>query len=127
MKIEYIAHEGKKYTIEWYYDARNRSVALEYFNELSIARKKKLINLFITMGEVGKIFKKDKFNYEEDKVYAFKPSPDRFLCFFFTGAKIIVTNAYEKKSEKMPVREKERALKYKEDYAKRVAKGDYYE
>jgi hypothetical protein len=87
MNIEYIAHKGKKYTIEWYYNNRGASDALEYFNDLPIARKKKLLSLFITMGEMGKIFKKDKFINEDDQIYAFKPSPDRFLCFFFKGSK----------------------------------------
>jgi phage-related protein len=79
------------------------------------------------MADLGKIFNREKFIHEEDQVYAFKPSPDRFLCFFFTGSKIIITNAYEKKTQKMPVREKERALKYREDYIKRVKGGNYYE
>lgn len=127
MKIEYVAHKGKKFTIEWYYDSRDKSVALEYYNELSLARKKKLANLLETMGEIGKIYKPDKFIHEDDQIYAFKPSPDRFLCFFFTGAKIIITNAYEKKSKKMPPKEKERALKYREDYEKRIKRGAYYE
>lgn len=127
MAIDRVAYKGSKFTIEWYYDSRRKSVAYEYFKVLPFARQKKLLNLFETMGETGKIFNKEKFTYEEDQIYAFKPTPDRFLCFFFTGAKIIVTNAYEKKTQKLPPREKERALKYKEDYVKQTKGGTYYD
>jgi len=76
---------------------------------------------------MGKIVNKEKFRYEGDRIYAFKISPDRFLCFFFEGAKIIITNAYTKKTTKMPQKEKQRALKAKEDYIKRYGGGKYYE
>jgi len=124
---EYLAHQGDIFTIEWYFDKRGRSQALEYFEKLSLSRKKKLIHLYLLLGDIGKIFNEEKFRYEGNQVYALKPAPDRFLCFFFDGKKVIVTNAYEKKSSKMPTREKERALKYKEDYKKRCKGGIYYE
>lgn len=123
----YIAYEGPQFTIEWYFTAKGQSQALEYFESLSPERKRKLSSLLIAMASMGKIFNEEKFIHEGDKIYAFKPTPDRFLCFFFTGAKIIITSAYEKKTNKMPVREKARALKYKEDFLKRIKEGGYYE
>jgi hypothetical protein len=33
------------------------------------------------MGDFGKIYDKTKFTYEGDKIYAFKPQPDRYLLF----------------------------------------------
>lgn len=48
-------------------------------------------------------------------------------CFFFSGKKIIVTNAFHKKSNKLPPPEKDRALKYKKDYELRVKEESYYE
>ena len=49
-----------------------------------------------------------------------KLQPDRYLCFFFTGKKIIVTNAYHKKSDKLPPNEKSTALKNMAAYKKAV-------
>ncbi|HBR70835.1 TPA: hypothetical protein DIC20_02565 [Candidatus Dependentiae bacterium] len=49
------------------------------------------------------------------------------LCFFFDGAKIIIVHAYEKKSQKMPPGEKQKALKAKTDYIKRNNGGTYYD
>jgi hypothetical protein len=79
------------------------------------------------MGDVGKIMNTEKFNFEGDKLFVLKPSPDRFFCFFYKGSKLIITNAYAKKSQKMPLREKERALKLKDDYIKRCNAGSYYD
>ena len=68
-----------------------------------------------------------KFRHEGDQIYAIKPAPDRFLCFFYHDSKMIVTNAYEKKTDKMPIREKDRAIKAREDYIKRSKEEKYYE
>jgi hypothetical protein len=70
---------------------------------------------------------KSKFRYEGDKIYAFKSRPHRFLCFFIEGGKIIVTNAFWKRQDKLPQQEKERALRCRESYIKRVEIGKYYE
>jgi len=78
------------------------------------------------MGDIGEIKDTTKFNYEGDHIYAFKPKPDRFLCFFYVGNKIIVTNAFRKKQPKLPQTEKDRAERNKKDYQSRVKKGEYY-
>jgi len=127
MKKELIAYEGNEYTIEWYFNDRGKSEALGYFESLPNDRKKKFVHLLTLLGDSGKIFNQEKFRYEGDQIYVFKPSPDRFFCFFFDSAKVIVTNAYEKKSAKMPPKEKDKALKVKENYIKRVKEGTYYD
>ena len=70
---------------------------------------------------------KEKFINEGEKVYAFKPQPDRFFCFFFIGAKIIITNAHEKKTSKKSPREFAKAVIAHEDYIIRTKQGKYYE
>ncbi len=123
----YVAYCGAELTIEWYYTGRGKSEALDYFKDLPLSRKKKVAYMFESLAQLGKIFNKEKFRNEGDQIYAIKASEDRFLCFFFDGAKVIVTNAYAKKSAKMPPREKQKALKAKQDYIKRVKGGIYYE
>jgi hypothetical protein len=124
--IEYIAYRGKRFVLEWYHDRRYRSPSLDYFNALTVDEKVKVLQLFKRMGDVGEIHDKTKFNYEGDHIYAFKPNADRFLCFFFKGKKIVITNAFRKKQPKLPLNEKYKALKYKVDYEVRVNGGDYY-
>ena len=54
--------------------------------------------------------------YEGDEIYAFKPQPDRYLCFFKKGKKIIVTNGFSKRTNKLPLAEKTIALENKKIY-----------
>jgi phage-related protein len=127
MRREYIAYMGAAFTIEWYFDSKGVSQAFDYYKSLNTEERIKLLRLLKRIGDVGEIKDKTKFNFEGDKIYAFKPIPQRFLCFFFTGKKIILTNAFCKKQPKLPRNEKEKALKYKIDYEKRVDNGGYYE
>lgn len=124
---QYIAYQGSEFTIEWYYDIKGESLALEFFKKQPKEQQRKLLNLFRLMGEQGKIFDETKFRNEGDKIYAFKPQPDRYLCFFFQGKKIIVTNAFIKKTQKLPQGEKELALKAYQSYEKRIKEKTYYE
>ena len=127
MKKSFIAYDGEEFIIEWYFNSMGKSPAFEYYNKLSTTQKMKLEYLFRMLADTGKIRSEEKFRNEGNQIYAFKPMPDRFLCFFYQGAKIIVTNAFEKKQDKMPPREKEKALKLKDDYIKRCIEGTYYE
>lgn len=124
---EILAYEGPCFTIEWYYDENGTSQALDYFNRLGDAQKRKVLMLFKRIGDSGKISDITKFRNEGDEIYAFKPQPDRFLSFFFMGKKIIVTNAFCKRSQKLPECEKQRAIFSMHSYNTRVQKGDYYE
>ncbi|MBS1987534.1 type II toxin-antitoxin system RelE/ParE family toxin [Candidatus Dependentiae bacterium] len=127
MKAQFIAYKGKEFTVEWYFNSQGKSSSLKYFIELPEEQKDKTFYLIQTLADVGKIINKEKFNYEGNQIFAIKPSSNRFLCFFFEGSKIIITNAYKKQTQKMPPREKERALKSKDDYIKRQREGVYYD
>ena len=126
-QIEFIAFKGIKFTIEWYYGENKKSQSKDYFESLDENRKISTLNLFKLMGNIGQIRNKEKFNFEGDGIYAFKPQPDRFLCFFQKGQKIIVTNGFHKKQDKLPVSEKDRALKARASYFERLERGNYYE
>ena len=124
---EYIAYKGRAYTIEWYFTEKGDSPALDYYNDLRKDQRIKLLYLLKRMGDIGKTNDTTKFHNEGDKIFAFKPKPNRFLCFFESQGKIIITNAFCKKQQKLPKNEKERALAYKESYEKRMKEGIYYE
>jgi len=84
------------------------------------------MQLLVMIGDMGQIRNKEKFRNEDDKIYAFKPKPHRFLCFFVEGRKIIITNAFTKNQQKLPSGEKSKALKCMQDYQDRIKKGTYY-
>ena len=117
---EYTAYQGERYVIEWFYSDKGKSQVLEYYQSLSPADRRKVLRLFQLMGENGQIRDKTMFRNEGNKIYAFKPQPHRFLSFFFEGNKIIITNGFIKKQQKLPKPEKDRALRLKDDYQHRV-------
>jgi len=124
---EFIAYCGNAYTIEWYFDEHNHSEVLEYYMKLTTHDRIQLLKLLKRMGDVGVIHDKTKFRFEGDKIYAFKPQPERFLCFFFEGKKIIITNGFKKKQQKLPDQEKNNALMKRDSYIKRIKTGEYYD
>jgi phage-related protein len=123
----FLAYQGNFFSIEWYFDASGYSQPLDYFMNLAEDDQDKTLYLFKRIGDFGKISDRTKFNFEGDGIYAFKPQPHRFLSFFIVGKKIIITNAYRKKTDKIPRNEKEMASKKKSDYLIRIQKGEYYE
>jgi len=117
-------YTGPKFSLEWYYDKDGKSVGFDYFLEMTREQRRKFFVLVKRMGEFGKIFDTTKFRNEGDGIYAFKPQPDRFLSFFTDDKKIIVTNGFLKKTDKLPKNEKDLAMKYRDDYFERK-KGGY--
>ena len=124
---EYVAYRGEKFTIEWYYNEKNESQPLDFFNTLIPVEQQKFFHLLKRMGDFGFISDKTKFRNEDDGIYAFKPQPNRFLSFFYEGSKIIITNAFMKKSQKLKKQDKDCAIKARNDYTKRVKEGTYYD
>ncbi|MCL2411306.1 MAG: type II toxin-antitoxin system RelE/ParE family toxin [Treponema sp.] len=118
-----LIYSGSEFTLEWYYDKNGKSVAKEYYLESTTDLQKKFLILVKRMGDFGKIFDKTKFRNEGDGIYAFKPQPDRYLSFFTDRKKIIVTNGFKKKTDKLPKNEKDLAKKIRQDYFDRQSGG----
>ena len=114
-----IIYIGEKFTIEWYYDKNGKSIAREYYLETTREQKRKFYILVKRMGDFGKILDITKYRHEGDGIYAFKPQPDRYLSFFTDGKKIIITNGFKKKADKLPKNEKKLALGFRQDYINR--------
>ena len=123
---EFIAYEGEVLTVEWFFDEKGKSDALDFFEALSDTQKRKTLMLFKRIGDFGKISDITKFRNEGEKIFAFKPQPERFLSFFYAGKKIVVTNGFRKKAQKLPKKEKNLALNRMKNYDSRVKSGDYY-
>jgi hypothetical protein len=58
---EFVAYQGEFYTIEWFFDQKGTSQALEYFYAMNASQKRKLLMLFKRMGDFGRISDKTKF------------------------------------------------------------------
>ena len=127
-KEEYIFYQGEKFQVEFYFTETGKIPAKEYLEEMVIDVKVKLAVLVKYIAEQGKIFDITKFRIvdSKEKIYEFKPLQYRFFNFFYEGMKIIITNGYMKKSQKMSKRDLERARNIKKDYTYRVKEGTYY-
>jgi len=121
-----VIYEGECFTVEWYYEENGYSQAYEYFLTTSDVQKRKFLILVKRIADVGKIFDTTKFRYEGDDIFAFKPQPDRYLSFFVVGRRIIITNGFYKKTDKLPDTEKELALRYKNNYLSRYIYGNNF-
>ena len=115
-KEDCVIYEGLFFQIEWYFDSKGNSQPYDYFQECDLTQKRKFLMLCQRMGDFGKIMDCTKFRNEGDEIFAFKPQPDRYLCFFRKGKKIIVTNAYRKSGDKLPKSQKDLAIKNRTDY-----------
>jgi hypothetical protein len=127
MRKEFVVYQGAQFTVEWYYDAAGKSDVFDYFEDLEAGQQNRLLFLVKRLADAGKIHNKEQFRNEGDKIFAFKPQPDRFLCCFQQGRKVIITNAFCKKQQKLPPKEKQRALERTKDYEQRVSLGKYYD
>lgn len=115
-KEDCVIYEGLFFQIEWYFDSKGNSQPFDYFQECDLTQKRKFLMLCQRMGDFGKIMDCTKFRNEGDEIFAFKPQPDRYLCFFRKGKKIIVTNTYRKSGDKLPKSQKDLAIKNRTDY-----------
>lgn len=130
---ERLIYAGKHFHAEWYYTADGDMPAYTYYQDLSTkdrARFILIVKQFCDRAR-GDFLPKTIYNLEDaaNKIYAFKPNAERFFNFTTSGARVIVTNAYQKDSQKMSKAGKAQcsvSAKYKADYLKRVAGGAYY-
>ena len=125
---DYVLYKGDKYIVEFYFTDKGFLPAKEYFDRASRQIKIKLLALVKYIAENGKLFDENKFRIvdKEHKIYEFKPFKERFFNFFYEGKKIIITNAYRKKGQKVNQRELSKAINIKIDYDLRVKGGFYY-
>ncbi len=125
---EYIFYQGKKFQVEFYFTENNKIPAKEYLEKTSLQVKLKLAALVKYISESGQIFDKGKFRLvdSKNKIYEFKPLNHRFFNFFFKEGKIVITNAYIKKTQKVDRKELNKSQKMKKDYMRRVKGGVYY-
>ena len=125
---DYIFYQGDKFQVEFYFNEKGELPAKQYFDSAGHQVQVKLLALVKYMAENGKIFDDTKFRIvdKRQKIYEFKPKGERFFNFFYKGKKIIITNAYPKKGQKVNKRELNKAIRLKKDYETRVRGGDYY-
>ena len=129
-----LIHRGKYFTAEWYYTAEGIMPGFDYYEELDEIDRDRFDDLtrYLCETRPGSILPKTIYRIEDraERIYALKPRAERFFNFTTAGAKIILTNAYHKHSQRMGKGDME-SLKFsvrcKRDYFRRLEEGTYYE
>ncbi len=126
---DYIFYQGDKFQVEFYFTETGKMPAKEYFENEKKDVQVKLAALVKYISDHGRLFDKTKFRKvnSEEKIFEFKPKEHRFFSFFYKEKKIIITNAYMKKSQKVSKNDLEKAKNIKRDYIVRFIGGNYYE
>lgn len=129
LQEEYVLYRGEKFQIEFYFTQKGKMPAKEYLGVVDEQVKLKLLYLIKSISENGKIFDETKFRLvdKQERMFEFKPHEQRFFNFFYGDRKIIITNAYRKRGQKVNQRELVKAINSKMDYEFRVKGGIYYE
>ena len=130
MKAEdYIFYQGNKFQVEFYFDEEGNIPAKEYLESLNVQNVIVKLAAFVKLiADEGVLFNQQKFRIvdNKEKIYEFKPAGYRFFNFFYAGGKIIITNGYAKKSQKVDKEELKRAIRLKQNYIHRIKGGKYY-
>lgn len=129
-----LLYRGKSFDVEWYYNQDGTLPALEYYRRMPEVDQLKLRWIVKHMADSphGTQLPLTMYRIEDkpNKVFVFKPRAERFFNFTTTEETIIITNAYQKHSQQMTKQDKEElrtAIRYREDYFRRVKEGTYYE
>lgn len=126
---DYIFYQGEKFQVEFYFTKTGEIPAKEYLEKESLDVQVKLAALVKYIADQGRLFDITKFRKvdSKDNIFEFKAGDHRFFSFFYKGGKIIITNAYLKKSQKVSKGDLEKAKNMKKAYTARVKGGIYYE
>ena len=117
-----LVYEGQVFCVEFYVSPTGESPAEEWLEQRPLSVQQKFAALFARMGDQGKIWNEQKFKHltETEQIFEFKVDDGRILCFFFFGKRLILTHGFQKKGDKTPKREIERAQEYKRGFEQRV-------
>ena len=123
-----VLYQGTRFQVEFYFTEKGDIPAKEHFDSSERLIQVKLLALVKYLAEEGRLFDETKFRLvnKEEKIYEFKPMSERFFNFFWEGKKIIITNAYHKKGQKVDLKELARSIKLKKNYELRVKEETYY-
>ena len=113
-----------KFTVEFYETKHGRRPAEEFLNELDIKMRGKLVMILKVLQEKGMQLREPYSKYLEDGIFEIRGKVgsdiSRVLYFFYYDGRIVLTNGFIKKSQKIPDLEIRKAKAYRKDFLERV-------
>lgn len=116
----------KLYEIIFFTKEDGTQPAREFMDGLSVKMRARIVKIIAMLREYGGQVRMPYSEYLQDGIFQIRAQQEgnisRVLYFFNDGHRIILTNGFTKKTPKTPLREIERAKRYKAEYERKEAK-----
>lgn len=97
--------------------------AKDFILSLNVKMQAKIVKEIELLAANGTELREPYSKYIGDNIFELRAKVgsdiSRVLYFFFVGRKVILTNGFIKKTDKTPRGEKDRAIRYRQDYLDR--------
>lgn len=111
------------FQIEFYETENGVQPAKEFLLSLDTKMRAKMVNIISILQDNGYELREPYSKYLSEGIFELRARVGsditRVLYFFYVDSRIVLTNGFIKKTNKTPIREIEKAKKYKADYLKR--------
>lgn len=112
--------------VEFYETENGKVPVYDFIESLNPNMQSKALNDINLLKKCGNNLRSPHSEYIKDGIFELRvkyaSDISRIFYFFYVGNKIILTNGFIKKTQKTPLKEIEKAIKYKEDYKRRNKK-----
>lgn len=115
------------YEIIFYKDRREKEPIVDYIRSLQAKQGKdsrikynKIMECFAMLREYGTRIGEPTVKHIEGKIWELRPRDDRFFFFYWDNDTFVMLHHYTKKSNKMPRKEFDQALRNLADFLERT-------
>ncbi len=126
MSGTHVAVKGQRLTIEWAIDDRRRMPALEFYRELPLAERQRILALFKRLADTGDIASREHFKSlgkSGDNLWEFKRFQIRFLGDYRPGGRFVVALGLRKKTDELKRSDIEKASRILAEHDEQERKG----
>lgn len=126
MSGTHVAVKGQRLTIEWAIDDRGRMPALEFYEELPLAERQRMLALFKRLADTGDIASREHFKSlgkSGDNLWEFKRFQIRFLGDYRPGGRFVVALGLRKKTDALKRSDIEKASRILAEHDEQDRKG----
>ena len=111
------------FQIEFYETEQGIQPAKEFLLSLDTKMRAKMVNTISILQDNGYALREPYSKYLSEGIFELRARVGsditRVLYFFYVDSRIVLTNGFIKKTNKTPIKEIDKAKKYRADYLKR--------
>lgn len=113
----------KKFKVEFYQKENGEQPVKDFLLSLDIKMRAKMSDMICILQENGNMLREPYSKHISDGIFELRAISGsditRVMYFFYVDQRIVLTNGFVKKKDKTPVREIEKAKKFRKDYLER--------